>query len=635
MLQVLAICRISTLNQDEQSLEDQEAMYRKWIAGHYAGKVDFHVIKTQGSGEWLDRTEIAEAKTLIATRTIDLVIAEDLGRVMRDLDVVKFCGFAEDFDTRVIAINDYVDTAEQGWGDLALMSAWSHAKNNEHTSQRIKRSLGNRFSAEGKVFQCEIFGYIKPANCQSEGDVKIDLAATALYDKWFKMLEDGASFAEVADWLNSQSIPVGPYCRRSKWDGTMVGRITRNPILKGVRERNRFHTRKHHTSGHRVSVRAPLGELKIRSCPHLVHVDPARYDRVIAMLKERNACFRRKGTNGRDLLLHRPKKRTRWPGQHCYCGVCGRMLVYGGHGQNEYLVCSGTSQYKCWCGVSFDSRIGARKMIEQIVAKVESLPEFDWTFLNKIRQEMTNADGNRAKRLVELDGEIATLLRERGNVIAAIRHGDPVDALLTELKRIEQQVTSKEQERNQMAAYKAPAVNLPIMAVIKAKLHKAIAEVPTESPEFARLMKRLIPRISVFPYQSLDGSRAVMRARFTLCLASLTGETTGIDSARQKLQFEMGVDLFEPPQRIAILPAVQKELSNGTRSPKQIAEKLGVVDTVVQRSISLIRMMQDRGLCDCYQALKSPPDDDRRMRRHRHPRYHFEPLSESPTERSE
>ncbi|HWB54340.1 MAG TPA: recombinase family protein [Tepidisphaeraceae bacterium] len=147
VLQVLAICRIRTLNQDEQSLEDQEAMYRKWIAEHYGDKVEFQVIKTQGSGEWLDRDEIAEAKRRIETRTIDLVIAEDLGRVMRDLDAVKFCGFAEDFDTRVIAINDQVDTAEDGWDDRALMSAWSHAKNNE---QPLPVPLFNRRSHAGE-----------------------------------------------------------------------------------------------------------------------------------------------------------------------------------------------------------------------------------------------------------------------------------------------------------------------------------------------------------------------------------------------------------------------------------------------------------------------------------------------------
>ncbi|HEY7117184.1 MAG TPA: recombinase family protein, partial [Tepidisphaeraceae bacterium] len=236
VLLVLAIARISTPNQDELSLADQEAMYRDFLRECYSGPTELRVIATQASGEWLDRPEIAEVKQLIATGAFDLVIAEDLGRIMRDLDAVKFCGFCEDHDTRLIAINDHVDTGREGWDDAALLASWGHKKTNEHTSRRIKQRLNSRFERDGGAFGCELFGYIKPPGCRGDQDVQKDPEATPIYDRWFRMLEDGATYAEVADWLNANGIPTGPHCRADKWTPETVSRITHNPILKGVRE---------------------------------------------------------------------------------------------------------------------------------------------------------------------------------------------------------------------------------------------------------------------------------------------------------------------------------------------------------------------------------------------------------------
>src|SRR4051812_24923786 len=82
-LNVLGICRISTANQDPRSLQDQEALLRRFIAHHYAGSVNFHIIASQGSGEYLDRRELVEAEEKVESRIFDLVLAEDLGRVCR------------------------------------------------------------------------------------------------------------------------------------------------------------------------------------------------------------------------------------------------------------------------------------------------------------------------------------------------------------------------------------------------------------------------------------------------------------------------------------------------------------------------------------------------------------------------
>jgi len=61
----------------------------------------------------------------------------------------------------------------------------------------------------------------------------------------------------------------------------MVRRITHNPILKGIRVRNDRMAQPVNKTGKPISVKAPPEERLERFCPHLVFIDPERYDRVI------------------------------------------------------------------------------------------------------------------------------------------------------------------------------------------------------------------------------------------------------------------------------------------------------------------------------------------------------------------
>ena len=58
VLDVLGICRISTLHQDVRSLDDQEALIRRYVSDHYNGPVSFHCLKAQESGEHLERVQL-------------------------------------------------------------------------------------------------------------------------------------------------------------------------------------------------------------------------------------------------------------------------------------------------------------------------------------------------------------------------------------------------------------------------------------------------------------------------------------------------------------------------------------------------------------------------------------------------
>jgi hypothetical protein len=314
-LKVLATCRISGDNQDVKSLADQEALYRRWLVEHTELTYEMDVIAGRGSGECLDRVEYDLAIEKVESQQFDLFLCEDLGRICRRVHAHLFCELCEDKGTRLIAINDHVDTGREDWGLCSFFAVMRHETYNKDTAKRIRRTLRHRFS-QGGVFQCEIYGYIKPPGAQGEADVRKDLAAEPIYHEWFRRLENGGTYAEIADWLNDQHIPTGRHSRSRRWSVAMVSRITHNPILKGLRERNNKISRRVNKTGRRRCVKAPPEERLERHCPHLAFFEPAYYDRVIRIIDQRNAKYRRRGINGIDQRKDVPKKRTAWPGQH-------------------------------------------------------------------------------------------------------------------------------------------------------------------------------------------------------------------------------------------------------------------------------------------------------------------------------
>jgi len=628
----LLIARISTINQDELSLEDQLALYRLFLSEHYDGEIKFIVIKTQISGEWLDRVDLTEAKAWLASGTVDLVIVEDLSRIMRHVLAVQFCGFCKDFGTRLIAINDHVDTDHEGWDDTALMASWNHQKTNEHTSKRIKQRMGSRFERDGGVFGCELYGFIKPPNCRGDQDVQLDPEAKVVYDWWFQMLEDGATYAEVADRLNGQGIATGPHCRVDRWTPEMVSRITHNPILKGVRQRNKYHSEKHYQSGKRLSKKAPEEMLKTRNCPHLAHIVPDRYDRVIHILKKRNGRFRRNGSGGADPLKGRSKKRTKWPGQHLGCRICGHGFVYGGHGRADHLFCSGAKAYGCWNGTSVSGTLVRKKLVAAIYQSIESLPEFDQVMIDSVKIKVEKAAGSRTAEMEALTKREEKLQRQRKNLMDAVKAWGPSPDLSNEMSEIAAEVADIQDLRRKIElAQKSPIV-LPELATITKDIRAAFDAVAQDSEEFGRLMKRLAPEILVFPVRPVDGGNVVCRAKLTLNMASFVPGAELVSGLREVLQRELTVDLFDTPQRIEYLErylAIAAKYPN--KSMKAIAaEDFHITDVAVQNTAALARKMRELGVTDPYEELREPPQDQDKLCRHLHARYRFSPLEGFP-----
>lgn len=139
-----------------------------------------------------------------------------------------------------------------------------------------------------------------------------------------------------------------------------------------------------------------------------------------------------------------------------------------------------------------------------------------------------------------------------------------------------------------------------------------------------------------FPYRLVDGAPIVLRAQFDLQLANLLSDKRARELLQPQLRRILYVDLFKPSQRVAFRNSVI-ELRSGSAERKPMSEELaastlGLTVTAAQRAASLDRIMRTKGLSDPYVALREVPLDYAKMRRHLHPRFHFNPLPGFPIE---
>ncbi len=549
-LVVGVVARISGgQNQKELSLEDQVDHGKQVVADLYQGQVEYRVIATKGKGERLDRPELAEVEAALRSGEWDVMVADDIGRMVRGAQAVRLCGIAVDHDTRVIALNDCIDTAEESWEEDVISACRDHVGHNAHTSKRLKQKLMNRFAKFGGATSREIFGYIKPLGAKTYHDWQKDPTATPIYEEWFRRLRENPNCSAVADWLNQNGVPTGKYCRRKTWIGAMVRRVTKNTMLKGTVARGFKHTIKHNETGRRVMVKNPKGPCW-RMCPELAHVEPSLWDEVNALLNECNKRFGRKPVNGNDPLWRVPRKRTRFPGQHARCLYCGRRYVWGGNGVTENLMCCGSREWKCWNSFGFNGALASRKLVKAITAQLCRLEGFDDQFRELVLEAGREGYSDMAQDWEKLKRDELKGAQKKENLLAAIAAYGPKPMFQDKLSEIEGEERELARIRQKLQALSNRTLELPESVLeLRAMLEEKFQKLATDSPEFGSLMGQLVPEFHVYLVRLCDGGHPLPRAKVKLALAGAVPDVGHVPALDKLLTLELTLDLFDPPPR--------------------------------------------------------------------------------------
>ncbi|HEY7427188.1 MAG TPA: recombinase family protein [Gemmataceae bacterium] len=629
-LEVGVVARISGCqNQKELSLEDQEDHARQVVAEHYQEPVEYRIIATKGKGERLDRPELEQIEAMLRSGELDLLVAEDIGRMVRGTEAARLCGIAVDHGTRVIAPNDCIDTAEDSWEEDVISACRDHVGHNAHTSKRLKHKLMNRFLKFGGATAREIYGYLKPAGAKTYYDWQKDPAATPVYQEWFRKLREVPNCSALADWLNEKGVPTGRYSRRKTWNGEMVRRVTSNPLLKGMPGRGFKHTIKHHETGRRVSVKNPKGP-QFKEYSHLAHVELAVWDEVNQLLEARNKGFGRKPVHGVDPRFQVPRKRTRFLGQHAVCWYCGRQYVWGGNGVIANLMCCGSREWRCWNSIGFNGALAAQRLTKVIAAELYRLDGFDEQFRTLVSQTGREEDAYLTQRRAKLKQDEQTLAQEKENLLSAIVAYGPKPMLQQKMSELEATERVLAKERRALERQANRTLELPdSVTQLRQMLEEQFHQLTMDSPEFGGLMRLLVPEFHVYLVRLCDGGHLLPRARVKLVLAGIVPDAKHISGLEELLTRNLTLNLFEPPQREQIREEAVRLEAEGLNQ-REIARQLAgkPTQTAVQHALALDRKMRELGLDNPYVPVLEPPRDYPKLRRHGNAKYRFEPLEE-------
>ena len=270
IMRALIVARISgCADQRSISLTDQVDNCKKTAQDVYDGPIEFEEIHAIAKGERNDRPELQVLEDKLRTRSYDLLLFEDIGRLIRGAEASRLIGIAVDHGTRVLSPNDGFDTRDPSWGSDVLTACAEHVGHNEHTSKRIKAKMKLRFHRNGESLMGLPYGYFLPeGEGKSYHKVQIDPDAGEWIRKGAEMLRLTGNCSEVARYFNENGVARGVRARRVEWTGAAIRQFFSNPILKGTPQRGAMISVKHHETGKRRSVENPEGPEFI-DCPNL------------------------------------------------------------------------------------------------------------------------------------------------------------------------------------------------------------------------------------------------------------------------------------------------------------------------------------------------------------------------------
>jgi hypothetical protein len=377
-----------------------------------------------------------------------------------------------------------------------------------------------------------------------------------------------------------------------------------------------------------VSVKNPKGPV-YRDCPHLAHLIPVEFDDLNVAMQANNDRYRRKPKNGVDPCWQRPRKRTRFPGQHACCWYCGWHYVWGGNGMTENLMCSASREWHCWNSFGFNGEVAAQRLVSAITDELFRLDGFEAQFTDLVRRVQRDRSGSVADDWRKLISDETTLAKEKENFNDAIRMFGARSMLLQQMNDIETREKELARRRHRLEHLRAKDLELPeSIGDLRQQLEDEFLRLSIDSPEFGDLMRQLVPEFHVYLVRLIDGGHPLPRAKVKLALAGFIPDAALVPGLGELLTQELTIDLFDRPFQRERIRAKAVRLADQGLTQRQIAAQLTEEKPklpVVQEALALDRKMKELQLDTPYVLVTNPPSDYSKLRRWKNSKYCFRP----------
>jgi DNA invertase Pin-like site-specific DNA recombinase len=601
LLWVLVIGRVSTPQQDVANIEAGYSYAERFFRGLYDGPLHVKHLGEQGSGMRTDRATIKEAIEEIETGMWDVVLMEDLSKPYRNPRwIYAFVQDCVDAGCRVLAPGDNLDTAEDNWEVTLGAAALRHGLHIPDTRRRVRRTATYSFHGGGMVGKVR-FGYRKLTKEEAAsgqfGPRGLRMAklpeCTPIIQEMVRRRLSGQSRNAVADWLNRDGVPTGPYASDT-WTGNLVDDLLRDPILSGTRKfRSTIFEPIFETGRHRRK-KNPSPETE--DYPTLAHLTPAEQQELIEYLDGESHA-----TGEPSPLRNRPRNSSVWPGQHAVCAICGGRMYRSG----TFLKCSNAlpkGPRTCWNHTQVEFDVTRAKVLPWVLGVLDQHPDFRDRLIDTAWQELERAPQRRQRETNAAEEYLADLKKRELKLTEAIARGGELDALVAKLAATQRERVEAQKKTEEIKARVEADAEFASREEVAARLDEAVQRLAETSFDFADLLRRLVPVFVIRPVQALDRPQIHPRARLTLSQGALSKG----DEPPPVVSVEL--DLFEPPEHIKHLPAcVAARKARPKATLQELADGLKVGKMTVHRALTYARQMAEQGMTDPYREVRDRP----------------------------
>jgi DNA invertase Pin-like site-specific DNA recombinase len=616
---VLIYSRFSKKEHGSRSCGDQQESCRDWLTIERIECSEVLHEEDDGiSGEHLSRPGIDRVRKLVRDRRVDLLVGEDVSRFFRDRgEPHKLAGECKDHGVRFVAINDGIDTDEVDWQSKLSQHAEEHAAYNDKLAYRIMRAALARWK------RGEAMGPLKPGYKRVVIDsVRHELTHHGPYkdekdERWSATIEEffhraarGDPPATLADFLNAHNFPPVANSLNKLWTATGAKNLIKNPIYKGIDQFRATISQKHYSSGHRLQAHNSPEAIWLRPMPHLRFVSDLVWRQANDAIAKRDVCG--KHSRGLDNPNYRvPRESRSLLSNHFYCGACGGKMIGVGRAGGGYR-CGAALRGLCWCRASVKRDFAHQIILQAVIKRLTELPDAVDTFVSWV-QGLHPDRGDIDQLLANLQVKISAAQQRIGACGEALLDNPTSPYLSGKLKNAEAEEARLIQER---AALESQVVATPPLsrARIVDEGAAAMKTLSDGSREAGLLLRQIITPIQAVPFQRIDSSLVVLRARFQIDLTALLpcqwqeilrGAHVDLKDGRILTQEAM-IDLFDSPGHVRFAEKAYALHQQGVGA-EDVGRQLGIPPWTAHNAIRLGQMMQEQGLSEPYVELKAPP----------------------------
>lgn len=318
LVNALIYCRVSSEVQGEgYSLPTQLEACKA-----YAEERGYHVVQVledMYTGTVLDRPSIKELLELLRRHEGNVVLVYDLDRLTRDPDHLAILEQEiEDAGARVeYILGQYADTPE-GQLSKSFKAAIAEYENRQRRERSVRGKRGRARAGHVVPKPTVPYGYRYVSEEKRQGRLEIDEAAALVVRRIFDWSAQGATFYQIAQNLNNESVPAP---RGGLWRPRTIKLMLQNEVYRGVWQHN---TMRRQQKGNRVKF-VPLPKEQWIAVPVPPLIDPELWQAAQRAKKEPG-----RGRRTKPVLLT----------GHIFC-ICGRRLTDTAYGEGAY------QNYRC------------------------------------------------------------------------------------------------------------------------------------------------------------------------------------------------------------------------------------------------------------------------------------------------